>query len=152
MRALEGHRVSSKCPPRVLDQNNGVVGGTEENGVFPFCPPGKPIIFYKRQTEIKMELVTRLSHNHQTRETLTESHGQELQTDTESWKSSSGYRLVITVPAGSTSGQFSSTGLRLLLNPGSYLFFVRPKTSGPGRYLNPRLFNPAGTVLNYSPC
>ena len=144
MRALEGHCVSSKSPPRVLDQNNGVVGGTEE-----FCPPGKLIIFFKRQTE-KMELVTRLAHNHQTRETLTESHGQELQTDTESWKSSSGYRLVITVPAG-FSGQFSSTGfakpkvLSIFWSSKNLGFLVaEPKKVSNPKVAKPKVVKPSG--------
>ena len=63
-RALEGRRVSSKSLSRVQDGDEGVAGRNGREWCFPnegllICPPGKSMIFHKREIK-KIELVARL--------------------------------------------------------------------------------------------
>ena len=62
-RALEGHCASSKSPSRVRDGDEGVAGRNGREYCFPdegslICPPGKSMIFHKKETE-KNEFVAR---------------------------------------------------------------------------------------------
>ena len=62
-RAREGRRVSSKSPSRVRDGDEEVAGRNGREYCSPnegslICPPGKSMIFHKKETE-KNELVTR---------------------------------------------------------------------------------------------
>ena len=61
--ALGGRRVSLKSPSRDRDGDEGVAGRNGRELCFPdkrslICPPGKPMISYKDETE-KIELVAR---------------------------------------------------------------------------------------------
>ena len=54
--ALEGRCVSSKSPSRVRDGYERVAGRNGREKYFPnklslFCPLGKPMIFYKNESE-----------------------------------------------------------------------------------------------------
>ena len=63
-RVLEGRCVSSKSPSRVRDRDERVAGRDYRKWCFPdegslICPPGKSMIFYKKETRKMIELVAR---------------------------------------------------------------------------------------------